>query len=218
MVPLRSAIGNPGSGVQIQTYVMVLSKKVRKMDRRTQKTQKAIREAFLILLGKKNIDKIKVAEISQLADIGRGTFYLHYNDVFDLYDQVEKDLYAEIERLLDRSFSSRSPDNLMNLTSAITEYIICNRETFLLFVEPVKGCGNLDKLKNLFMQKMIWGELDGFPSDFRIVECMFSISGVVGVLEEWLFGRLELSQKQIAESLFKIVQRFKPKSLVHEEG
>jgi AcrR family transcriptional regulator len=30
------------------------------------------------------------AEIADLADINRGTFYLHYKDIYDLYDQIKQ--------------------------------------------------------------------------------------------------------------------------------
>jgi len=93
------------------------------MDRRTEKTKKAIRIAFLTLLDKKSLSKITIAEISELADLGRGTFYLHYKDIYDLYEQIENDLYAEIEQMLDLSCSTKEPKSLMNLTNALTGYL-----------------------------------------------------------------------------------------------
>jgi AcrR family transcriptional regulator len=178
------------------------------MDRRALKTQKAIRGAFLNLLKKKSINKITVAEISQLADLGRGTFYLHYKDIFDLFEQIENDLFSEIEQLIEASCSNNTPESLLNFSHTITEYIMNNRSTFLLIIKPENGGRNLYRLKDCFYRTMMGDCSDQYPSDYHVVECMFAVSGVIGVLEEWLFNKIDLPQKQIAESMSNILQRF----------
>jgi len=57
-------------------------------DRRVLKTERAIRETFLSLLKDTNLNQITVTELSRRTDLGRGTFYLHYRDVYDLYDHI----------------------------------------------------------------------------------------------------------------------------------
>ena len=62
------------------------------MDRRQRKTRKAIFEAFISLLSKKNFNDVTVGEILELADVGRATFYAH----FETKDFLLKDLCAEL--------------------------------------------------------------------------------------------------------------------------
>jgi hypothetical protein len=52
-----------------------------KVDRRTRRTLSAIREAFITLVNQKDISKITIRDIAELADINRATFYLHYTDL-----------------------------------------------------------------------------------------------------------------------------------------
>ena len=60
------------------------------LDRRQRKTQRAIEREFIRLLQAKPLNKISVAEIVSEADISRSTFYLHYTDIYELYDQINK--------------------------------------------------------------------------------------------------------------------------------
>jgi len=55
-----------------------------KMDRRVLRTRKALRSALLELIKEKGYDSIAVEEITQRANLGRATFYLHYKDKEDL--------------------------------------------------------------------------------------------------------------------------------------
>lgn len=66
------------------------------MDLRVKKTQKAIKEAFYQLKKKKKLNKISVKELSELAMINKATFYLHYNDVYDLSEKLKAELVDAI--------------------------------------------------------------------------------------------------------------------------
>ncbi len=60
------------------------------LDRRVRKTRRQLKECLTRLLKEKKIQDITVRELAEMADINRGTFYLHYKDVFDLMDQIQK--------------------------------------------------------------------------------------------------------------------------------
>jgi AcrR family transcriptional regulator len=51
-----------------------------KIDRRVQRTRQALRNALLELIKEKGYDSISVEEITQRANLGRATFYLHYKE------------------------------------------------------------------------------------------------------------------------------------------
>lgn len=51
------------------------------MDLRKMKIRTAIREAFIQLRRDKNLEQITVKELSEMAQISKATFYLHYRDI-----------------------------------------------------------------------------------------------------------------------------------------
>ena len=44
------------------------------------------------LMSEKNVKDISVRELAAIADINRGTFYIHYKDVYDLLSQLEEEM------------------------------------------------------------------------------------------------------------------------------
>lgn len=66
------------------------------MDLREKKTLRSIRSAFLSLRKGKPLEKISVKELSELAEISKGTFYLHYKDIFDLSDSLQNEVIQSI--------------------------------------------------------------------------------------------------------------------------
>ncbi len=51
-----------------------------KNDRRSQRTRKALRNAFVELMMEKGYDAISIKDIIERANVGRSTFYSHYAD------------------------------------------------------------------------------------------------------------------------------------------
>ena len=69
-------------------------------DRRTRLTKALIRQAFTSLLEEKPIQRIAVTELCQRAGINRSTFYAHYDDIYDLLQQIEEDMLRDFQQAL----------------------------------------------------------------------------------------------------------------------
>ncbi|SCI94983.1 DNA-binding transcriptional repressor FabR [uncultured Clostridium sp.] len=171
-------------------------------DKRVIKTQRSIRNAFISLIKEKNLNQITVAEISRKAELGRGTFYLHYKDVYDLYGHIEEELYNELEEMFDRSYPSCDPTNLKIILENITEYVEANKDIFLFLIQQDS---NGKKVKSFFNKKVLESCLCEEVSELNKIESTFIVSGIVGVLVEWLENGLSIHQEEISNLLYKIL-------------
>ena len=66
------------------------------MDKRIEKTEKAIKEAFIGLRKKKPLEKISIKELCEMANINKSTFYSHYENLYTLSDVIEYETVLEI--------------------------------------------------------------------------------------------------------------------------
>ena len=66
------------------------------MDRRQRKTREAIFSAFIALLSTKDYNQITVGEIIERADVGRATFYSHFETKDFLLKQLCEELFCHI--------------------------------------------------------------------------------------------------------------------------
>ena len=66
------------------------------MDRRQRKTRDAIFGAFTLLLSKKEFNQITVGEIIETADVGRATFYSHFETKEFLLKSFCEELFCHI--------------------------------------------------------------------------------------------------------------------------
>lgn len=66
------------------------------MDRRQKKTRSAIYRAFIELLGVKDFSSITVQEIIDAADVGRATFYAHFETKDYLLKEMCEELFGHI--------------------------------------------------------------------------------------------------------------------------
>jgi len=70
-------------------------------DLRVVKTKQALHNALMTLLSEKPLENISIAEICRVANINRGTFYLHYEQKEGLFEEyfqeIMEDLYNSYE-------------------------------------------------------------------------------------------------------------------------
>lgn len=104
---------------------------MKKTDLRVIKTKKMLYQALISLLTKKSFDKIKITDICQEALINRSTFYAHYDDKYDLLEDLfESERLDFLISADDDGKSSLTKESLLRLTSLFIDMLDENRDKF----------------------------------------------------------------------------------------
>jgi AcrR family transcriptional regulator len=121
-----------------------------KTDRRARYTQSVIKEAFVKLYRKNPIGKITVTDICKIAEINRGTFYLHYHDPYDLLERITDDYCDRVISHISTTMPTDSePIQGMDIARYTHEMIDAD-ETLGILVSTQPSSGNM-------MQKLFEG-------------------------------------------------------------
>ena len=174
------------------------------MDRRSQKTKKALCNALSELLTEKPLDKVTIREITDKADINRVTFYKHYLDVYDLYDKIENEVLVEMGLLM-LTLEELPPDKFF---SHLIDYIDENHSVFRLIFSPnITG-----QLQNRF-KKLIDGlfrqiqaeKQNADLKDIRLeYHTCYRSNGCLSVIERWVNNNFTESKTFIINTLSEL--------------
>ncbi len=72
------------------------------MDIRKERTKRSIYNAFIELRSKKPLEKLTVKELCEKAEINKSTFYVYYNDVYDLSEVIEDEIVTSVIKSIER--------------------------------------------------------------------------------------------------------------------
>ena len=89
-------------------------------DKRVLKTKKAITTAFMELTLLKDMHKITVSDIAEIAVINRSTFYLHYADAKEVLDDIERELSEKVRQCFTKFDISNIRDSIYEMLISLT--------------------------------------------------------------------------------------------------
>ena len=100
-------------------------------DRRITKTRKAIYNAFLQLLNLKDYETITVQEIIDLADVGRSTFYSHYESKELLLDELCQKLFERNNQLSTHDYPAHIFQHFKKNQDHVTSLLLSKNDYFI---------------------------------------------------------------------------------------
>lgn len=84
---------------------MQVNHEINRRDRRVNRTRRQLRNALMSLILERGYNAVTVEDITERADLGRTTFYLHYRDKEELLieslESIVEELKAQIDQLVD---------------------------------------------------------------------------------------------------------------------
>lgn len=180
-------------------------------DRRIRKTTNALKHSLALLMQNKKIRDISVKELTDLADINRGTFYLHYRDVFDLLEQSEEELLSDFHATLNRYHlqDQSQIDCALLMFEDVYTLVQENADLVTILISDNGDINFLNKLKDLLREKCLQ-DWEGLLTKNRLepFEAYYSfiVGGCVSLVQYWLANGMQESPRELSEITQKIVR------------
>jgi len=182
----------------------------RPMDRRVQRTRKLLCDSLMALILEEGYDEISIQDITNKANLGRATFYLHFKDkdelLAEVIDQFLSDFLENVPQFSQNQWRLDDTKSIAKLFNFAAEHydlyriliigsggITASRQLHHMVAENVKAC----------MQK----EIDEFnaepvlPLDF-IAD--FSAGMLLATIYWWLDKDLPYSNEEMAVMFQKV--------------
>lgn len=172
------------------------------MDRRVRKTRRQLRECLVALLKEKKVQDITVRELTDMADINRGTFYLHYRDVFDLLEKTENELLGEFNRVMQEHDMIELKDRPSPIFLEIYTLAYENADLVEILLGDNGDLNFLNRLKQLVREKCLNDWINSYcPRNSAAFESFvaFIVSGCLGMVQYWFQNGLKETPEQLAK-------------------
>ena len=103
-----------------------------RFERRRERTRRELLAAATSVLAAKGFHDTKISDIAAAADVGVGTFYLHFPDKETLFDAVVEDTVVRLKATVDaaRAHAADARDEMLAANAAFFRFAQENREVF----------------------------------------------------------------------------------------
>ncbi len=182
------------------------------VDRRVRKTKYVLRKTLTKLLLTKDIKDITVKELTEKADVNRGTFYLHYKDIYDMYEQIQKEIFEELRHIIEKHLSQHDNSGLSSLVSEIFDLLSKNRELALVILNSADGkllTGIIESAKPKTEEDWLVLLGDIKPELYEHYYTYIT-SGCVGLIRNWLSGGMHEPPHVMAKIAEDLISQANP--------
>lgn len=191
-----------------------------KQDRRVRRTQKLLKDSLICLMQKKEFKNISVKDITELADLNRGTFYLHYSDTYHLLQEIEKDVLDSFQEMIDGSDLLYQADSLLPLLQPVIDYISENTAICQILFENNASTDFLNRFHRLIHQnglKIVQSLYD--CTDSETTECFFEFVtyGLIGMLRRWIHDGQNIPKERLAKLANRAITGTAARLLINQE-
>ena len=185
-------------------------------DRRVERTRTALKHALYELIDEKGYDQVTVEEITERANLGRATFYLHYRDkedllledVINLVDQmVEETTGMPWLRWRQASDGSVPMPNRPPPMVLVFQHVAENAEHYRIILRGQGSYTVGERLREIIIQAIkdvgLVRSQEGFPEgEIQVpldVIANYYTGSVMGLVSWWLENDMPYPPAQMAE-------------------
>ena len=178
-------------------------------DLRVMKTKEAIESALFKLIDEQSEDDITVKKLAFTAKINRGTFYLHYKNIDELFNTYYDNFESALQPLLVNFKESllkqpKSDELILQATTQVLNVIEENKQIFKFLLLNPKKIHYFHKLQQ-FTEEIMFTNYDNLPTSNTTVPQpyygAYAFSSFMKIAEQWVERDCQESSEEIAKIL-----------------
>ena len=179
------------------------------VDRRVRKTKRQLRLALMQLMSEKNVKDISVRELAAIADINRGTFYIHYKDVYDLLSQLEEEMAQGLIKVCQAHNAEEYNGSTFPYLSDLYQFIAENADMCRVLLGTNGDKAYTDRICGILRDEHLYDFVAHFypNNDPTLLDyfCAFIISGNLALALRWINSGMKESTEEMATLAGEII-------------
>lgn len=171
------------------------------VDRRVRKTKRQLRLALMKLMSEKSVKDISVRELAAIADINRGTFYIHYKDVYDLLSSLEDELADGLTVVCRRHNAKDSEGKTYPYLMELYQFIQQNSDLCHVLLGKNGDIAFTDRICHILRDEFLYDFLAYYyPNDPEMLDyfCSFIVSGNMSLALTWIDNGMKQTHEEMA--------------------
>lgn len=169
---------------------------------RVRMTKQLLRSAFTELLLEKPLQNITVRELCERAQVNRGTFYVHYSDIYALMESIEAQMVRELSQALEGlNVTPGNSESLVEPCRKIFEFLKQNSDMCIILLGKNSDFAFVEQLIQMGKQSSLKQYMECYPkANKKQAEYFYSFvsSGCIGLLRQWAANDFKDSATSIA--------------------
>lgn len=188
------------------------------IDKRVIKTKTGVKNAFMSLILEKELSKITVSDIAERANINRSTFYLHYDSVLSVMQDIEREIAYRITSHIDRFDVSDIYQSTYKMFMSLNDTLEKMDNIRKYILNSTNSNYVTSRLKAIFVEKASAALIKDYPDltdrDIRY-PLIFAAGGVCDSYLNWMnseYKSITLEQliTIVSAQTEKIIESVKP--------
>ena len=185
-----------------------MAEPMKKEDRRVRRTRKILTQALTELLQQKQVNEITVKELTDLADMNRGTFYLYYKDIYDMLEKIQDEMFEKLDGIFELREDEEVTEQTKPILLDLFRFIEENQEMCRVLLSPNGDMSFLHRLNEVLREKCLHIYIGTEPVaneedfDYRY---SFVVYGCAGIIRAWVGRNCPEIPEQMAELASRMI-------------
>lgn len=185
------------------------------MDLRVKRTLQLIQDAMIELMGERGFERTTVRDITERAMINRATFYLHYEDKYDLLQRMADGMLAELSRSMELPTGFRPHELNMDEDSPPPsfvrqfEHLAAHNAFYRVMLGPMGQPGFAARMEAAIREALYARSALAQPNDRELrvprdLIIRYCTSAHLGIVMQWLEDGMPYTPRYMATQLKRL--------------